>query len=130
MAPILQRFDNRGFRHVTRRKIGVSDCEIMILYPTDSRTSLGRAPDEESMFELVMVGWREWVGIPELDEVPLLAKMDTGAWSSTLHASDIEIIESDLENKVRFRISEESEWIERPVSVSYTHLTLPTKRIV
>jgi len=116
MAPILQRFDNRGFRHVTRRKIGVSDCEIMILYPTDSRTSLGRRPNEVSMFELVMVGWREWVGIPELDDEPLLAKMDTGAWSSTLHASEIEIIESDLENIVRFRLGEDSDWIERPVS--------------
>ena len=95
------------------------------------------------MFELVMVGWREWVGIPELDDAPLLAKMDTGAWSSTLHASEIEIIESDLENIVRFRLGENSDWIERPVSgwrrirdtgghetVSYTHLTLPTKRIV
>ena len=99
-----------------RRKIGVSDGEKMIFYPRDSRTSLGRAPNEASMFELVMVGWREWVGIPELDDGPLLAKMDTGAWSSTLHASDIEIIESDLENVVRFRLSHESDWIERPVS--------------
>ena len=63
------------------------------------------------MFELVMVGWREWVGIPELDEESLLAKMDTGAWSSTLHANDIEIIESDLENRVRFRLDDDSEWI-------------------
>ncbi len=78
----------------------------MILYPRDSRTSLGRAPTEASMFELVMVGWREWVGIPELDDEPLLAKMDT----------EIEIIESDLENIVRFRLGENSDWIERPVS--------------
>ena len=116
MAPILQRFVNRVFSLNVDWKFGILKCEIMILYPTDSRTSPGRTPNEASMFELVMVGWREWVGIPELDEGPLLAKMDTGAWSSTLHASDIEIIESDLENKVRFRISEESEWIERPVS--------------
>ena len=96
-------------------KFGILKCEIMILYPTDSRTSPGRTPNEASMFELVMVGWREWVGIPELDEGPLLAKMDTGAWSSTLHASDIEIIESDLESRVRFRLGDESDWIERPV---------------
>ena len=30
---------------------------------------------------LVMIGWREWVGIPELEDAPLLGKMDTGAWS-------------------------------------------------
>ena len=116
MAPILQRFVNRVFSLNVDWKFGILKCEIMILYPTDSRTSLGRPPDEESMFELVMVGWREWVGIPELDDGPLLAKMDTGAWSSTLHASDIEIIESDLENRVRFRLNNEGDWIERPVS--------------
>ena len=115
MAPILQRFVNRVFSLDRDRKCGVLKCEIMILYPTDSRTSLGRAPNEASMFELAMVGWREWVGIPELDEKPLLAKMDTGAWSSTLHASDIEIIESDLENRVRFRLDSDGKWIERPV---------------
>jgi hypothetical protein len=116
MEVVLQRFVNREIILDVGRKFRDLNNQKMILYPTDSRTSLGRPPDEESMFELVMVGWREWVGIPELDEGPLLAKMDTGAWSSTLHASDIEIIESDLENRVRFRISEESEWIERPVS--------------
>ena len=115
MAPILQRFVNRVFSLNVDWKFGNLKCEIMILYPTDSRTSLGRTPNEASMFELVMVGWREWVGIPELDEGPLLAKMDTGAWSSTLHASDIEIIESDLESRVRFRLGVESDWIERPV---------------
>ena len=47
MAPVLQRFDNRGFSHGTAQKIRVSDCEIMILYPTDSRTPLGRPPNEE-----------------------------------------------------------------------------------
>ena len=37
------------------------------------------------MYKLAMIGWREWVGIPELEDEPLLAKMDTGAWSNTLH---------------------------------------------
>ncbi len=70
------------------------------------------------MYELAMIGWREWVGIPELEDDPLLAKMDTGAWSNTLHASDIEIIESDLESRVRFRLGSDGvlgnndEWIE------------------
>ena len=68
------------------------------------------------MNKLAMIGWREWVGMPELEDVPLLAKMDTGAWSNTLHASDIEIIESDLENRVRFRLEDGGKWVERPVS--------------
>lgn len=84
--------------------------------PATSRTTVDRPRHgERTMYELAMIGWREWVGIPELEDDPLLAKMDTGAWSNTLHASDIEIIESDLESRVRFRLEEGGEWIERPV---------------
>jgi len=84
--------------------------------PTTSRTIVGRQRHEErAMYELAMIGWREWVGIPELEDGALLAKMDTGAWSNTLHASDIEIIESDLESRVRFRLEEDGEWTEKPV---------------
>ena len=84
--------------------------------PATSRTTVDRPRHgERAMYELAMIGWREWVGIPELEDDPLLAKMDTGAWSNTLHASDIGIIESDLESRVRFRLEEGGEWIERPV---------------
>ena len=68
------------------------------------------------MYELAMIGWREWVGIPELEDEPLLAKMDTGAWSNTLHASDIEVVESDIETRVRFRLSKDGDWGERPLA--------------
>ena len=64
---------------------------------------------------LVMIGWREWVGIPELEGSPVLAKIDTGAWSNTLHASDVEIIESDIETRVRFRLEDNGGWVERPL---------------
>ena len=88
-----------------------------VVEPLTSKTPSGRGRTEgNSMHELVMIGWREWVGIPELEGEPLLAKMDTGAWSNTLHASDIEVIESDLEIRVRFRLSEDGGWVERPLS--------------
>nr|AIF16135.1 hypothetical protein conserved in archaea [uncultured marine group II/III euryarchaeote KM3_72_H01] len=88
-----------------------------VVEPLTSKTPSGRGRTEgNSMHELVMIGWREWVGIPELEGEPLLAKMDTGAWSNTLHASDIEVIESDLETQVRFRLSEDGEWVDRPLS--------------
>lgn len=68
------------------------------------------------MIRPAIVGWREWVGMPELQRAPVLAKIDTGAWSNTLHATDIEIVESSLESRIRFRLEEEGRWIERPLS--------------
>ena len=69
----------------------------------------------EGMVRPAVVGWREWVGLPEIQRAPVLAKIDTGAWSNTLHAADIEIIESNPESKIRFRLEEDGKWFERPI---------------
>jgi hypothetical protein len=41
------------------------------------------------LFQLPMVGWKEYVSFPKLKLGPLVAKIDTGARTSALHADSI-----------------------------------------
>ncbi len=52
--------------------------------------------------QLNVTGLREWINLPDLGMIGLRAKIDTGARTSCLHASDIQPFERDGEQWVRF----------------------------
>jgi hypothetical protein len=74
-----------------------------------------------------MIGWREWVELPELGIEAIKVKVDSGARTSALHATKIRYIEqSDGNTVVSFMVTKQM----NPRKTVRVHAPLVEQRVV
>lgn len=61
-------------------------------------------PELKKLRKLKLIGWREWVALPELGIQKVKAKVDTGARTSALHAFSLQPFKENGKDKISFEI--------------------------
>lgn len=54
--------------------------------------------------DLIPVGWREWIALPDLKIPAIKAKIDSGARTSCLHTASYDLFEKEGAHWVRFTV--------------------------
>ncbi len=57
--------------------------------------------------ELEIIGWREWISLPDLNIKKIKVKVDTGARTSSLHAFDMNLFKKNGKDYVKFKLHPE-----------------------
>ena len=61
---------------------------------------------------LTPLGWREWVFLPSYNDFKLKAKIDTGARTSAIHATNIQIYRKNSSEMVKFQIYQSKSFLD------------------
>ena len=61
---------------------------------------------------LTPLGWREWVFLPSYNYFKLKAKIDTGARTSAIHATNIQIYQKNCCEMVKFQIYQSQSFLD------------------
>jgi hypothetical protein len=88
---------------VTSRDLRRDIAHVTWTARSEAPSTVRRVPPSRRP-DLRVLGWREWVALPDWDVPHLKAKVDTGARTSSLHAFDLEIFHVDDTRWVRFDV--------------------------
>ena len=67
---------------------------------------------KQKYFNYTSIGWREWIYLPKFDDFAIKAKVDTGARTSALHATQIKEYDINGKKLVSFRLHQSNNHID------------------
>ncbi|MGE9268871.1 MAG: ATP-dependent zinc protease [Verrucomicrobiales bacterium] len=85
--------------------VEVEELEEVTEAPKEKKAEEGEKKEAAKVDAPRIYGWREWVWVVKPDFI-LRAKLDTGARTCSIHATNVEVFESDGKKWVQFTISD------------------------
>jgi hypothetical protein len=71
----------------------------------NAKTKTKKTRKKKAKKQLALLGWREWISLPDLGVDKISAKVDTGANTSSLYATHIKVFERDGKEFAKFRVT-------------------------